>query len=237
VLVRLLAGHRPRRRSETSKVCYRRGSIKAGRSGDGSIRELHQTRPYLRYKRNIRARILPKLTQNPRPREFFFDNGGRDRSNLTNTRDDLCRLLVRRALDSDSARNHVNASSIIRFEDLLELWQTQRPRRSIREFLGIRSRSDVRGDEENDPAFLQTLRERLDGTWWEVTWLRRPLPRGGPGGVRCRYLADTLRDAIRRCPRAQFPLQTSIDDPDDMMADDELDILPRRRRQSRPARI
>jgi hypothetical protein len=123
------------------------------------------------------------------------------------------------------------------FEDLLELWQTQHPQRSIREFLGIRSHGDVRGNDENDPASMQVLLERLHGTWWEVTGSRRPVSRRAAGGVRCRYLADSLKDAMRRCPCAQFPLQTALDDSDDMTADDELDILPKRRRPSRPAAV
>jgi len=131
----------------------------------------------------------------------------------------------------------VNASSIMCFEDLLELWQAQHPQRSIREFLGIYSRGDVRGGEESDAAFMQTLRERLHGTWWEVTWSRRPVPRRVGSGVRCRYLADSLKDAMRRCPCAQFPLQVSLDDSDDVTVDDELDVLPKRRRQARSAAI
>jgi hypothetical protein len=106
----------------------------------------------------------------------------------------------------------VNASSIMRFEDLLEVWRNQHAQQSILGFLGIRSQSDVRGIEEGDPGFVRTLCERLGGTWWEVTWLHPSGRRGSAGHVRCRYLADSLKDAVRRCPGAQLPTGVSIDD-------------------------
>lgn len=109
----------------------------------------------------------------------------------------------------------------MRFEDLLELWRSQSAQQSIVAFLGIRSQSDVRGAEESDPGFVRSMCERLGGTWWEVTWLCVPGRRGSPANVRCRYLADSLKDAIRRCPGAQLPAGASIDD--DAM-EEEMDV-------------
>ncbi len=116
---------------------------------------------------------------------------------------------------------NVNASSIMRFEDLLGMWRNQHAQQSVLEFLGIRSQSDVRGIEESDPGFVRTLCERLGGTWWEVTRLYPPGRRGSAGHIRCRYLADSLKDAVRRCPGAQLPPEASIDDD---MVEDESDV-------------
>jgi hypothetical protein len=118
----------------------------------------------------------------------------------------------------------------MRFEDLLELWRRQRTQQSILEFLGIRSRGDVRGNEESDPGFLRVLHERLDGTWWEVT---RSCLTGHPNDVsriHCRYLADSIKDAVRRCPGAQFPPEAFLDDAEDATSEDELDVPPARAR-------
>lgn len=123
----------------------------------------------------------------------------------------------------------MNVSSIMCFEDLLRLWQDRDPHGSILKFLGIRSQGDVRGPGENDPAFMQVLRERLGGTWWEVTC--SPSPGHNPARrVECRYLADTLTDAVRRCPHAQVPLKTPFDDPDEDIPEEEPTILVKRRR-------
>lgn len=135
--------------------------------------------------------------------------------------------------------SNVGMSSIMRFEDLLQLWWGNPAQQSILEFLGIRSQGDVRGTEEDDPGFLRILHERLDGTWWEVTWSRLPAGRDSRGGIRCRYLADSLRDAMRCCPGAQIPPETSIDTADDSMVDDELEFPERTcgRRRALAARM
>ncbi len=119
---------------------------------------------------------------------------------------------------------NVNASSIMRFEDLLELWRNQHGQQSILEFLGIRSQSDVRGVEESDPGFVRTLCERLGGTWWEVTWLYPHGRRGSAGNICCRYLADSVKDAVRRCPGAQLPTGVSVDDD---LLEEEADVPAR----------
>jgi len=121
----------------------------------------------------------------------------------------------------------------MRFEDLLELWQRQRGQQSILQFLGIRSRGDVRGSEESDPGFLRILHERLDGTWWEVTTSRLSLRPNAAEGIRCRYLADSLKDAVRRCPGAQFPPEAFTDDADEVMPEDESDVPSARGRSRR----
>lgn len=126
----------------------------------------------------------------------------------------------------------MNGSSIMRFEDLLDLWRRQCAQQSVLEFLGIRSRGDVRGNEENDPGLLLILHERLDGTWWEVA--RPGLPMRSAGvGICCRYLADSLKDAVRRCPGAQFPTDALIDEVEDMISDDEADTPTARSRARR----
>ena len=118
----------------------------------------------------------------------------------------------------------MNASSIMRFEDLLEIWRDRHTHQSILEFLGIGSHGDVRGVEESDPGFMRILCERLDGTWWEVTWSCLPVRRATAENIRCRYLADSLKDAVRRCPGAQLPPQVSIDEVDDGLMDEELEL-------------
>ena len=120
----------------------------------------------------------------------------------------------------------------MRFEDLLKLWRRQCAQQSVLEFLGIRSRGDVRGNEESDPGFLLLLHERLDGTWWEVTRPRLPMRNAGVG-ICCRYLADSLKDAVRRCPGAQFPAEASIDEVEDMLPEDEADTPTARSRSRR----
>lgn len=136
---------------------------------------------------------------------------------------------------SGSTRGNVDRSSIMRFEDLLELWQRYCAQQSILEFLGIRSRGDVRGNEESDPGVLGVLHERLDGTWWEVT---RPgsLTCNTGRAIRCRYLADSLKDALRRCPGAQFPAEALIDEGEDMASEDDAEVsgTTRSRRRSTP---
>lgn len=124
-------------------------------------------------------------------------------------------------------------SSIMRFEDLLELWQHQHAQQSILEFLGIRSQGDVRGPEESGLGFMRVLHERLDGTWWEVTRSRLLVGQGASERIQCRYLADSLRDAVRRCPGAEIPPETSVDDPDDGIAEDEVDFPERTRGRRR----
>lgn len=119
----------------------------------------------------------------------------------------------------------MDVSSIMRFESLLELWQRQCAQQSILQFLGIRSRGDVRGFEEGDAGhLLRVLHERLDGTWWEVTCPRLSIHQNAAGGIRCRYLADSLKDAVRRCPGAQFPAEAFVDDAEDTTSEDESDV-------------
>ncbi len=74
------------------------------------------------------------------------------------------------------------------------------------------------------------LCERLGGTWWEVTWLCPPDRRGSAGNIRCRYLADSLKDAVRRCPGAQLPTGAPIDDD---MSEEEPDVPTRERNHRR----
>jgi hypothetical protein len=55
------------------------------------------------------------------------------------------------------------------------------------------------------------------------------------GGICCRYLADSLKDAVRRCPGAQFPPEAFTDDAEDTTPEDESDVPSTRgrfRRQS-----
>ena len=114
----------------------------------------------------------------------------------------------------------MKTSSVMQFEDLLRLYQDSRTEASLLELLGISTCADGGSSGVMEPVILENLREKLRGTWWEVTWpslsTRHVLGRG----VRCRYLADSLQDAMRLRPYADFPVHANVE-ADEFGADDD----------------
>jgi hypothetical protein len=94
--------------------------------------------------------------------------------------------------------------SILKFEEIVELWQHSSCSTSILELLGL-----VASSQNNCAASafytLEELYERFRGTWWEVIW---PVDRNSGrliNGVQCKYVADSLPDALRNHPMENFP--------------------------------
>ena len=95
-------------------------------------------------------------------------------------------------------------SSIMRFEELLELWQTTFRGVPLAELLGLTAPGGAAGDGHYTYS-RSTLRQRFGGTWWQVSW-----PAHGPDEttgriVQCKYVGDTppdLADAPARNPAA-----------------------------------
>jgi len=63
----------------------------------------------------------------------------------------------------------VTRSSIMRFEELLELWQTTFRGVPLAELLGLTAPGGAAGDGHYTYS-RSTLRQRFGGTWWQVSW-------------------------------------------------------------------
>ena len=117
----------------------------------------------------------------------------------------------------------MKTSSVMRFEDLVRQWQDSRAETSILELLGITNRADGSSSEKVDPVVLESLCEKLRGTWWEVIWPTLSARHGLYPGVRCRYLADSLQDAMRLYPNAGFPAHSTVENAEDFVSDDDVE--------------
>ena len=117
----------------------------------------------------------------------------------------------------------MKTSSVMRFEDLVRLWQDSRTETSILELLGITTCADGGSSEKMDSCLLENLCEKLRGTWWEVVWPTLSARHGLYRGVCCRYLADSLQDAMRLHPEAGFPAHGAVENAEDFSGDDDLD--------------
>jgi hypothetical protein len=117
----------------------------------------------------------------------------------------------------------MKTSSVMRFEDLFRLWQDSRSGTSILELLGIAACAEGSSSEKMDSVTLENLCEKLRGTWWEVIWPTLSARHGLYRGVRCRYLADSLQDAMRLYPNAGFPAHGVVEDAEDFGGDDDMD--------------
>ena len=110
-------------------------------------------------------------------------------------------------------------SSILGFEELVNLWQTHGYEVSLCQLLGLTTSGSVTAE----PYSVEALSERFRNTWWEVIW---PSPRGHrriDKSVQCKYVADSFQDALRRCPHAEFlHVDTAVMLIDDS-TEDELD--------------
>jgi hypothetical protein len=114
----------------------------------------------------------------------------------------------------------METSSVMRFEDLLKLWQDSPSDTSIFQLLGLTIPSQYQTVKTTHTSLQEMLRERLRGTWWEVTWPRFSARNVINSQVRCRYLADSLPDAIRLRPLADFPAHPALSDPDELSFDE-----------------
>jgi hypothetical protein len=117
----------------------------------------------------------------------------------------------------------MKTSSVMRFEELLRLWQDSRCGTPILELLGITTCADDDGSEKVDSVTLENLSEKLRGTWWEVIWPTLSARHGLYRGVCCRYLADSLQDAMRLYPNAGFPAQGVAEEAEDFVVADEME--------------
>lgn len=86
-------------------------------------------------------------------------------------------------------------SCLVSFEELVPYLRSK----GIEDWYGV-----VTADGGNAAAFREELNERLQNTWWELYWP------DSANAVRptCRYLADSLRDAMRLRPN--IPLSESL---------------------------
>ena len=98
----------------------------------------------------------------------------------------------------------MNRMAILKFEDIVELWRHSSCSLSIPELLGLVTENQ--GDNVTAAFYsLEELYERFRGTWWEVIW---PVERTSGrinNGVQCKYVADSLSDALRNRPMENFP--------------------------------
>ena len=119
----------------------------------------------------------------------------------------------------------MKTSLVMRFEDLLRLWQESRCGTPILELLGITDCADDGSSEKMDSVTLENLCEKLRGTWWEVIWPTLSARHGLYRGVRCRYLADSLQDAMRLYPHAGFPAHSAVENAEEFFGDDDTDEI------------
>ena len=96
-------------------------------------------------------------------------------------------------------RDGMRRSSILGFEQLIQLSQAGSDDVSLCRLLGLSVSARA------EPYSVETLRERFRGTWWQVVWPDRQMWGLIDKDVQCKYVADSLRDALRRYPRAEFP--------------------------------
>ncbi len=117
----------------------------------------------------------------------------------------------------------MKTSTVMRFEDLVRLWQDSRAETSILELLGLTAGADRGSSRQMDSVTLESLCEKLRGTWWEVIWPTLSARHGLYRGVQCRYLADSLQDAMRLYPNAGFPARGAVENAEDFLGDDDMD--------------
>ncbi|UCD48672.1 MAG: hypothetical protein JSW27_14200 [Phycisphaerales bacterium] len=90
-------------------------------------------------------------------------------------------------------------SSILEFEQLIQLSQAGSDEISLCRLLGLSVSARA------EPYSVETLRERFRGTWWQVVWPNRQAWGVVDKDVRCKYVADSLCDALRRYPHPESP--------------------------------
>ena len=118
-------------------------------------------------------------------------------------------------------------SSILKFNEIVKLWLESSCKSSIPELLGL----VANGQNESASAYytLEELHERFRDTWWELIWPNYTEKDSIIEGVQCRYVADSLPDALRNRPLEDFPhveaqeiMQTyDFEDESDYFVDDQ----------------
>jgi hypothetical protein len=96
-------------------------------------------------------------------------------------------------------RDGMRRSSILGFEQLIQLSQAGSDDVSLCRLLGLSVSARA------EPYSVETLRERFRGTWWQAVWPSRQTWGLIDRDVQCKYVADSLRDALRRYPCAELP--------------------------------
>ncbi|MBN2132742.1 MAG: hypothetical protein JW741_24795 [Sedimentisphaerales bacterium] len=86
-------------------------------------------------------------------------------------------------------------SAIIRFEELLELWQAEFRDVTLAQLLGLTAPGKAAGDDHYTYS-RSTLRQRFGGTWWQVSWPDKTAGRT----VQCKYVGDTPCDFVDAQP-------------------------------------
>lgn len=86
-------------------------------------------------------------------------------------------------------------SEIIRFEELLELWQTEFRSVPLAELLGLTAPGEAAGDDRYTYS-RSALRRRFGGTWWQVSWPDHGLDETAGRIVQCKYVGDTPPDLV-----------------------------------------
>ena len=97
----------------------------------------------------------------------------------------------------------MNRSIILKFNEIVKLWMESCCKSSLPELLGL----VADGQNESAAAYytLEELQERFRDTWWELIWPNYIEKDSIIEGVQCRYVADSLPDALRNRPLDDFP--------------------------------
>ena len=72
---------------------------------------------------------------------------------------------------------------------------------------------------------LEELQERFRETWWEVIWPESVGKNTITDGVQCKYVADSLSDALRNRPLEDFPQVEAQEIMQTYDFEDELDYI------------
>jgi hypothetical protein len=97
----------------------------------------------------------------------------------------------------------VNRLSILKFDEVVRLWQQSNCGLSMPELLGLVA--DGQSNCVSAHYTIEELYERFRDTWWEVIRPNHKDEETITKGVQCRYVADSLPDALRNRPCIDFP--------------------------------
>ena len=98
----------------------------------------------------------------------------------------------------------MNKTTILKFEGLIRLWRRSSCNLSMPQLLGLTTDGHNK-IEESKLNSLDELHERFRSTWWEVIWPKNSTGDNISNQVKCRYVADSLLDALRERPNEDFP--------------------------------
>ncbi len=92
--------------------------------------------------------------------------------------------------------------SILKFDELVRLWHESECCLSMPELPGLVA--DGQSNCVSAYYTVEELYERFRETWREVVWPNQKGENIITKDVQCRYISDSLMDALRNCPLADF---------------------------------